>query len=629
MPAAHGLRHSTLAIALLLLPLFFATGTRCGKVPKKVTIETPANGTFVAPGTLTVDASGRVTGLNPLDVELRVNGVLTPVAFDGSWSAVVDVNQTSLFSRIRARMTDLTTGAAFRARNVLIVGDSVADGDFSFDSIALRLNDSGLDAIEPEVSGFVDLDLATLLPPGTTVINDYCAIDGGFVGCLGSVDVTIISPAPTIDSFGLDVDSMTDFAAGDVIVNDVVVNARINGSGLAPSCNLRLTADSATIAGDYALEPDAVDPSLIDVNLIGAPGIALAGFNDEFTSGLCDFPLIGDLIQLIIGDIRPIVENGLVSFLADPDGAGPLDAPIAEGIETALSEITIAGAIGEGLGVQLEAPLFKVEEDVDGITLGSDGRIMANIGTGPGQCDAPPTAPDFTASLSVPEPFPVFGPLTPGGLPYGLGICISTAAFNQLLKAEVECGLLQADLVEIDLTGNGLEPITAGLLAPLVPELGGLPPDNPLEIRLRPTIAPVLTGNPGPQGEIGELGVGGLAWLLVDVGRPIPKGLLGGQIDFFAGLDFSFDDQTGSLVPTISTVEQDDITIFISKNSIGANTGQVSFILKSLLPNILPTLGDSLGSFPLPAFLGLNLQAVSVEQNGEFLSIFADLVPAP
>ena len=44
---------------------------------------------------------------------------------------------------------------------------------------------------------------------------------------------------------------------------------------------------------------------------------------------------------------------------------------------------------------------------------------------------------------------------------------------------------------------------------------------------------------------------------------------------------------------------------------------------------MLPSLGDTLGSFPLPQFLGLNLQGVSVENNGEFLSLFVDLVPSP
>jgi hypothetical protein len=455
------------------------------------------------------------------------------------------------------------------------------------------------------------------------VISDFCAIDGGIFGCWGSVDVDVVNPPASISGFGLNVDSMTGFAAGDVFVTDAVVYLHINGSGLAPSCDLTVTADTANIYGDYSLSPDAADPSYIDVNLLGSPAIALSGFNDDFTSGICDFPLIGDLVQLIIGDIEPIVRNGLVSFLADPDGSGPVDAPIADGIETALAGISIAGPIGEGLGVNLEAPLFMVAEDLDGITLGSDGRVTPNFGTGPGQCDPPPDAPDLVGSYHVPEAFPTFGPTTPGtGLPYDLGIAISTSAFNQLLKAEIECGLLQEVITTL-----GTDPLTAGLLSVIIPELAAYDPNLPLVIRVRPTIAPFVTGNAGPAGELSELQIGALymdiySWTTDEV-------FVSGHLQFPAGLDFTFDNVTSELVPTISAVNADDIGIAFLSNAIGTSQPALRQWLLILLPNLLPEVAGSLGAFPLPTFLGLDLQAVSVEASGEFISVFADLVSSP
>jgi len=436
--------------------------------------------------------------------------------------------------------------------------------------------------------------------------------------------------SPSFSSFGLEIDSMTGFAAGDVTVNDLRVDADIDGSGLAPSCGLRLTANAVTILGDYALEPRAADPNEVDVNLVGSPGVAFTGFNSEFTSGLCDFPLIGDLIQLIIGDVEPIVVGGLEDFLADPDGAGPLDAPVAAGIETALADINIAGSVGEGLGVQLDAPLFQVAEDADGIALGSDGRIMTSIGSGPGQCEPPEGAPDLLASLHVPEPFPVFGPTTPiSGLPYGMGLCISTSALNQLLKSQIECGLLQATLTELDL-GSGPVPLTSTILAFFIPEFGQGDPDRPVRVELRPTLAPVVTGEPGPQGEPLELRVGGLEVKLVGAGGELDGFVyLGGQVDFRGGLDLAFDNVTGELVFSITSVDAQDITIGLTENAIGTDVTSVSATLQQLLPLVLPDLADALGSFPLPQFLGLDIQAVAVENNGEFVSIFADLVPAP
>jgi len=48
-----------------------------------------------------------------------------------------------------------------------------------------------------------------------------------------------------------------------------------------------------------------------------------------------------------------------------------------------------------------------------------------------------------------------------------------------------------------------------------------------------------------------------------------------------------------------------------------------------LLPTVLPSLGDGLGAFPLPEFFGLKLNGVDVSRNGQFYTLFADLVPGP
>ncbi len=103
----------------------------------------------------------------------------------------------------------------------------------------------------------------------------------------------------------------------------------------------------------------------------------------------------------------------MADFLSDPDGGGPLDSPTANGIETALAGISIAGPVGESLGVKFDAPLFAVAEDTNGITFGSDSRFTVSIGSGPGQCQPPAGAPNLTASLAFNEGFPTFGATTP------------------------------------------------------------------------------------------------------------------------------------------------------------------------------------------------------------------------
>ena len=81
---------------------------------------------------------------------------------------------------------------------------------------------------------------------------------------------------------------------------------------------------------------------------------------------------------------------------------------------------------------------------------------------------------------------------------------VERAGRHQLLKAEVECGLLQIQLTELDLGGGPL-PLTAGLLAALIPEFSSLPPETPIAIDLKPSLAPIVTGNFGPGGELADL----------------------------------------------------------------------------------------------------------------------------
>lgn len=599
----------------------------CGSKPlqPEITITSPVNGSFTEAGSVLV--TGVITDVIPGTEIVTVNDVVVPVTA-GAFSTTVTLDPAIIFNPIMAEL-DVTSNGKHRAdRVVLVVGPSVVDGDFEDDSIALRLNDSGLDQVEPLVETLAGgaLDFESFLIAANPVATMFqCIIPNPFGGCITGITITVDVETADIGGFTLDVDSMTNFAAGDIAVSDILVTYDTDGI----DCQGRITATSADILGDYALQADAVDPSSIDVNLDNASlDVTFSSFNNEFTGGLCDFPLIGPLISLIIGNVEPLVDDGITSSLQDPDGSGPLDSPIADGIETALAGISITGPIGEALGVTLEAPLFDVLEDTAGITLGSDGRMVANIGTGVGQCDAPASAPDLPASYAEAETFPSFGATTPvGGLPYDLGICVSTGVFNQLLKAEIECGLLQTELTEFDF-GFGPVPVTAGTLALFLPDFAQLHPDEPMVIRVTPNLAPVVTSDPGPQGEIAGLRLGGLdVSLVIRAGLPNEILALRASVDLLAGLDLAF--TAGQLVPTIASVDAGDLTVALVDNPLEVNGAQVETVLGLLLPVVLPSLGDGLGAFPLPAFLGLELDGVEVSRNGEFLSIFADLNTVP
>lgn len=600
----------------------------------RVVIDDPDNGEFVNASTMNV--SGNVFSIDeqqyPVDVSdltLQINGANVALAPDGSYSTNIVLDANAVFNAVEADITEISTGFVDSDRIVVIVGDSIADGAFSPEAIALQINASGLAALQPVVSSLVDLDLPTLLPVGSIVAQDLCVIDS-FLGCLGRATISIANPAPSISNFGVNFDSEQDQVHTIVSLDDFDLNIFIDGGSyvLVPNCDLNLMASSVTLAGDFALEPDATTPSQVDVAQNGSISTMFANFDQTFTSGACDTFLIGDIIQLILGDLEPLVRSSLENFLNNVDGNG--NTVIASAIESALSGVDISGPVGEALNSELDAPFFQVAETTQGITLGSNARFVANIGTGPGQCTPPAGAPDLTASYHVAQPFPSFSANTPDGVPYDIGLGISSSGFNQLLKSQVECGLLVATITEIDLFNTGQPlPLTSGLLSTFVPQLANLGPDHPARIELAPTIAPLITGAPGPLGELALLKLAQLNMKvfveLTDAGNTVDLEVADVMLDADVGLDLGFDAATSSLLFQLAEPDPSFISAKSIENPLGADLSSLEALLPFVVGSFLPQLAGGLGSFPVPSFLGLSLDVVEVARNGEMLTLYSNL----
>jgi cysteine-rich repeat protein len=583
-----------------------------------VTISTPSHGIFTQASS--VNVTGFVSNIPVAQASLTVNGTPVTLQPNGSFSTTVALNAASIFNPIRARVTDSAHGSSSNARVVVIRGLSIADGALSPQSIGLRFTDGGIDDIEPLVEQLAGagLDLATLVPVGTKLVDNECFVDCSPFGCCGRGTVTVINPPPSIGGFSIAVDSMNNFVTGDITINDIRVNVFLDGTGVVPDCDIAIHADAAFFNGDYSLEPMAGDPSNIDVNQLGDLDVSFTAFTASY-GGTCSF------VEDFLPDIQDRVVNAIRDFLSDPDGSGPLDSPTADAIEAALAGISIAGPVGQGLGVQLETPLFEVAEDNTGITFGSDSKFTTSVGNGPGQCQPPVGAPNLTASLAFNEVFPSFGNTTPTlNQPYDLAIAISAEGFNQLLRSQVECGLLVTSITSLDL-GNGPTPITAGVLGALLPEFGIFPPATPFRIDVRPTLAPVVTGAAGPNGELTLLKMSHLLISLVrnDASQQV---VLQGAVDADVGLNLSF--ASGALVFNLSEPDADDITVAVLSNPLGVNENALEVdVLPPLVASLLPSVAGSLASFPLPEFFGLSLSGVEISRtNGQFLVLYANLV---
>lgn len=603
-----------LRIRLLGLALTAAFGWGCTAGPPEVVILSPVHGSF------TTGASVQVDGIllnvdSDVIADVLVNGVsVLPLGPMMTFSAVVDLDAVDIVNPIVAEVIG-TGGSVLRDRITVMVGDTIQEGGLTEEGIALHFTEGGLDALEPTVEDLVDLDLAALLPPDTLVIDNFCYQDSIF-GCLGRVDVTIHdNPPPSVGGFSIDIDPQTNFAEGDITLSNLMVTAKVVAvTGIGFTCYIDIDSATTNIPGDYTLAPGSPDPNEVDVAQLGGVNVSFGGFSsDTNCNGFLGF-IVEALVGLFIGDVQDLMKPALENFLNTPDGNG--NTPTAGAIEEALAGIEIAGPIGDAIGVALEAPLFDVAEYPDGITFGSDARITALM--------PDPTAVNLDESYHVDEAFPVFSTLAPNGMPYHMAMCISTSAFNQLLKSEIESGLLITSIAEFDF-GSGPIPITAGLLAALLPAFGVLDPAEPLRFDLYPTLAPIVTGEPGPGSELATLRI---PHLLVTVVAAVDDTvLLQAAVDGKVGLDADL--VAGELSFSLSQPTAQDIGFTLLQNPLLADEANMNQILPGVIALAIPQLGSSLGTFPLPGFFGLQLSRVDVDRSGEFMSLFLDLLPAP
>jgi len=599
-----------------LLGLVFLGVAACGNGPPRVILLNPLQGTFTTAATVQVDGVLLDVNLDAV-ADVRVNGIsVMPLAPGGLFSATVPLDPTRIEQPITAEVIG-ESGGILRDRVMVVYGPSVLDGDFSPEGIALRLTDAGLDEIEPLVTGLVPLDLATLVPTGSLVVNDYCYWDT-FLGCFGRVDATISgSPPPSLSGFNVAMDSMTNFVAGDVTLYDLFFKVDVFAvTGIGFTCHIDVNASTALILADYELSPSAVDPEEVDVSQLGGVSVQFASFSDTTNcDGFLGF-VVEAFIGLVISDLQnDLVRPGLEDFLNTPDAFG--NTPVAGSIEMALREVKVAGPIGAAFGVDLEAPLFAILEDSEGITLGSDARVTT--------AQPDPDAPVFSASFDVDQIFPTFGPLAPNGLPYDLAICVSASAFNQLLGAEVESGLLASTITELDF-GFGPQPITGVLLSLLLPPFTALNPREFLQFDIRPTMAPIFSGEPGPAGELATVHIPHLDLVLAPVVDPDTV-LLAASVDVTLGVEAGYG--VDGLAFAVTPPTPENLTVTLLENPLFVDPATLDTLFPALVGLAVPIIAESLGTFPIPTFLGLELSAVDIARNSGYTALYFDLSPAP
>jgi hypothetical protein len=582
----------------------------------------PTPGTIVP--TPTITASGVIPDFAALGGTLEVNGVPVAVNPDRTWSVEVPRSPGHV-TVLEAIYT--VGGIPYRQQHAVVNGPKLDDGQFSPNGVGMFFTNSGLTGLGPVIQSLAAgaFDIGPLLLAQQPLFEDEMLgmpITGNaYEAGLGGVNLTAQSTSTGV--------------ATHITVSDLYVGVDMHIGGiLNADCKLELQIPTATIDAKFDLRPDPAQNDKVDVNLVGTPTVNTGTVAYEFISGICDSGtfIIGDIVNLVAGpQIQSLVGSAFSTKLGDPDGAGPLDSPIADAIETALGEISIAGAVGEATKANLNAPFTAITETNQAIDFRANADFYPTFGTGPSDCQPPAHAPTLPSSYDVAGTYPTLGTTTPtGGDPYGLGLVVSGSAFNQLLNAMTECGILNQDIHEISLGGGAPLPITSTLLAALVPQFGtNLPPGTPMFIRVKPQNAPFITTEAGPNGESAELVLADLQIEFIEnrAGNEIRWLLLG--VDAPLGFDLTFDDVAGQLTPDITPPLGSDVTARVLTNAIKANEASVEAIFPNLFPSFVDGIGSSFAAFPLPSFLGLSLDVLEIARHGNYFVLYSELDPIP
>ncbi len=653
------------------------TPTRTPTIPPDIRITSPVHGIFTLDANIAI--TGRVTNPDSApfgQLQLSVNGAPVQLQPNLTFSYSVPSNFDNVFTPIVAELRS-TVDPNFirRDRIVVVAGPSVPEPPPNIDpnapapfpndqlwyspsGVALRLNQTAFEALAPVISNLFDINPSDLIQPGTPVAS--------FIG----IDVSVNSIA--FGDFGLAIDTKPGQINTKISIYDLDIGLDVG------ACDGRVTTSIMDIFSNYTLDPRPTNPEYVNVTQLGQATAGVTNFNLDL-SGLLFLCDIAQFLGELFVNIEQEMVNGIQNMLNN-------DAPIANLIQDSLDNISIAGSIGAGIGVLIKAPMFDIPEDEVGLTIGADIAILAT--------NPDPASPNLVESYDVFEPFPDLvvcqggsnpgAPClsnancsggtcvarTPGGLPYHLAMSLSTSAFNQMLRALVETGVMTQNLTEIPADPAPI-PITAGFFGLLIPQFAALPPDTPLRIRVAPTIAPIVTGEPGPQSCVGGNAPGLLCGSDVECQQTCSGGLcigdqtacntdadcddgtcraalaqlklsqfrieivegsganeilhLAGVADFNAGVDLA--PGNGGLGLSLGTPS--DINIILLDNAIEADEVTLNALLPVLVSEFLPQLAGSLGSFPLPEFFGAQPAVVEVSRSGDFMSIYMNLVVNP
>lgn len=575
-------------------------------------ITTPSHGDFVEATVVTVQG---VSHYDPTDFVLEVNGVTTPYESGVPWLQSIDLDHEAVFNTIVARtapesLSAVPDASMDRERVVVIAGEALPDDEFAPKSVGLRLNETLFANLQPLLSSIGNIDLGQLLPQKL--------IDDREVAPNIEIDV-LLSKSPIVRDLRVGFDSEPGQLVATIDVIGLEVNLRVDvevdffiGSHEF-QCAIELEADTISLSAPLSFQPDATGVLPVDVVQTADAALNLDNFEIDFKDdGICDSFILEAIVDALTPRLRDVAETEIPEVINERDATGR--TMLEAGIEDGLAEFDVGNSLRRFMDANLLVPASLIDEDHEGVSLALDSKMEAT-------CPKDPTESPLPGSYIVRQPFPVLGATTPtANLPFDLAAVVSTSVLNQTLKNLTECGMLTHSLYRI-----GQEQITAGRLAQDLPSFGAMEPSTPFGLEIRPTVAPVITGQPGPNGELVDVRLGDVHVGLHSV-ESNGEELVGIAMDVRIGLGIEFDDEAKTFHVTVSQTFPEHQSIEILKNELGLDVAELKSGLPPLFSDFITELTGSFDAVSVPGPFNI-ADLVDVLEGVEGLPTVSIVVP--
>ncbi|MEW6270926.1 MAG: hypothetical protein AB1689_16705 [Thermodesulfobacteriota bacterium] len=606
------------AVAVAVSALAFVVAC---KRPAEVRITSPTHGTFFSQAVDTIAVDGTILEVDPADARVAVNGVAAELdVASRTFRAFVPTVAGEVFQPLLAEMTQLSTGKVFRNRVVVVTGPMRPDALAIPNGFGLRILQSGLDDLSPVVAALIEqqLDLAALLPSSFESDGATITVLTNPPASFGGLTLALDASAGRLDVTGA--------------LDGVSVDLRIDKDGIfgGVHCSMEVDVDELTVTTHQQLAPSS-DGSSIAVRQVAVDGAEVAVAFSGLTS-LVDCESSGLFEKAKENRVRDKLQaslaTALAAFLEGPDGTGPEDAPIAAAVEGQLAALEVGRLAVPGLASEIEASFASIDELAIGLQsflhVDADPRISLRTPALGGVAALPARPdPDLPGSLLVPASAPVLTSI----LLHDASFAISLSAINRLLMSETEARRFETVIDEVD-----GQPLVAASLSDELPELEALPPDTPLRVKIKPTLAPVVTANAGPLGETLELQIADVLVSLVKLvqtdGPSKEEELLRAALDARLGVSVAAA-ADGGISASLGTVAGENLRVLILANQLGTSAAGLEIVAPFVLANQIPQLVTTTIGFPLPSFVDLDLDAVAVQRQPGHLVVFTKLEPTP